>query len=267
MAERDRGALRLLRRVAAGTGRPPEADAAAVAQLLRDGLIERDGERLIPTRLGLSALRRHLAGADGFAVQHQVRARVGIDDPLLGRVSVTRNEDESPLTRLRRARSRNGEPLIGTAEFEAGERLRRDFTTGRMMPRVTSNWSIAGGRRGRGDAGGMAEMNEAIVAARQRVDRALRGVGPDFAGLLIDVCCFLKGIEEIERERAWPARSAKLVLRLALVALARHYGLGGSAEGAPVRRLVHWGSDDYRPQSAPGVTTSDADSGPDRTQN
>jgi len=251
MAERDRAALRLLRRIATRADRLPELDREAVTQLVRDGLIERDGEALVATRLGLATLRRHLAGADGFAAQHQTRARVGLDDPLLGRVTVTRNEDESPLARLRRSRGRDGEPLLGAAEFEAGERLRRDFTTGQMTPKVTSNWSGCSGRRGRGNAGGMAEMNDAVVAARQRVDRALRIVGPDFAGLLLDVCCFLKGIEEIERERGWPARSAKLVLRLALATLARHYGLGRTATGPTGGRTVRWGAADYRPKIEP----------------
>jgi hypothetical protein len=139
--------------------------------------------------------------------------------------------------------------MVDPAEFAAGERLRSDYSRGQIMPWVTANWSaaVAAGRRD-GGAGGMAELTTSAIAARQRVDRALIAVGPDFAGVLVDFCCFLKGIEEIERDRQWPVRSAKLVIRLALAALARHYGLASEARGnARATRLRHWGGEGYRP--------------------
>ena len=160
----------------------------------------------------------------------------------LGRATVTVDDAESPLAWLARRRGRNGRALIEPHQFQAGERLRADFTRAHMMPRTTSNWSspIASGRRGGERAGG---FTETMIAARQRVHQALDAAGPKFAGLLIDVCCFLKGLDDIERERAWPSRSAKVVLQLALDRLARHYGYASQVRGPAHAAIRTWLAD------------------------
>ena len=253
----ERDLLRLLRRLASRA--PERQDAAeengpvgaAAGDALARGLAVRDADGMLAlTEVGRAHLKRHLCETDGFAAQHQTRGEVPFLDGETGIHRATVNHDESPLAWLRRQKATGGKPWINAAEFAAGERLRSDYSRAQMLPRVTANWSaaVAGNRRD-GSAGRGVEFTEAAIAARCRVDRALTAIGPEFAGTLVDFCCFLKGIAEIERERQWPARSAKLVVRLALAALARHYGLTAQAAGTgETGRLRHWGSEDYRPR-------------------
>ncbi len=181
---------------------------------------------------------------DGFRRQHLqlVQRQIATE---FGRATVTVDESESPLAWLARRRGRNGRALIEPHQLHAGERLRIDFTCAHLMPRTTANWMspIASGRRGAGGERG-ATSTDVMIAARQRVHRALDAVGPEFAGLLLDVCCFLKRLEDIERERAWPARSAKVVLQLALDRLARHYGFAAQTHGRQRAPIRTWLADD-----------------------
>jgi hypothetical protein len=162
----------------------------------------------------------------------------------LGRSNVTVDDSESPLAWLARRRGRDGRALIEPQQFQAGERLRADFTCAHLMPHTTSNWAnpVASGRRGAGERANAA--TDEMVAARQGVHRALDAVGPEFAGLLLDVCCFLKRLEDVERERTWPLRSAKVVLQLALDRLARHYGYAGETRGRGHAALRIWLAED-----------------------
>lgn len=158
-----------------------------------------------------------------------------------GRMHVTVDEAESPLSWLARRRGRDGHALIAPHQLQAGERLRADFTRAHLMPSTTANLTnpIASGRRGAGGERTSSAI-ETTVAARQRVHRALDAAGPELAGLLLDVCCFLKRLDDVERERGWPARSAKVVLQLALDRLARHYGYAGEARGRSHAAIRTW---------------------------
>ena len=174
------------------------------------------------------------ADVGAFRAQHLDLAQRRVAD--VGAVTV--NDSESPLAWLARRKGRDGRALIEPVQLLAGERLRAEFTRAQLMPRITSNWSapVADGPRGASPAA----FTDAVIGARQRVRRALDAVGPEFSGLLIDVCCFLKGVVDVERERGWPARSGKVVLQLALDRLARHYGLDTQARGKPCGTVRTW---------------------------
>jgi hypothetical protein len=179
---------------------------------------------------------------DSFRAQHLALASRDIETGA-ERATVTVDEGESPLVWLARRKGRDGATLIDAVQLEAGERLRADFTRAQLMPRTTSNWDAAVASRRRGVGGGAAAMTDMVVAARQRVRGALDAVGPEFTGLLLDVCCFLKRLDAAERERRWPARSAKVVLQLGLDRLARHYGLRRELRGAAQQPMRAWRED------------------------
>jgi hypothetical protein len=219
-------------------------DAALLAAMAKDGALVRRESRisLAPERAAASGGR---ADKNRFQGQHReleiMRVETGGESGL-----ALINLAESPLGQLMRRRGADGRSFLTQAEFAAGERLRSDYTRGRIMPRLGANWeaSVASGSRAQG--GGLAELTDAALSARQRVDAAIAAVGPELSGVLIDVCCFLKGLELVERERGWPVRSAKIVLKTALGVLSRHYN--PAAGRAARHRPLHWGTDDYRPK-------------------
>lgn len=187
--------------------------------------------RLVATDAGRAKARRDAADGDHrFLAQHKPLEDAAIDVEGVRR-HVRIDVAESPLAWLHRRRDRAGRPFVDAAGFAAGERLRADLTIAQILPRTTANWTASVSRDRRAPPDPSAAMTDAVVAARQRVSRALDAVGPDFAGLLVDVCGFLKGLEQVEGERQWPARSGKLILKLALARLAEHYGLRREARG------------------------------------
>lgn len=207
-------------------------DPAQLRAAFAAGLVERGGAgRLTLSPAGRARLRRLASGEEDFAAQHREIGTRRIAIAGAADEIVTVNHAESPLAWLRRRRGRDGEPILDEGQFAAGERLRADHAFGAIVPGMRGMaWSAlgsgAGGGSTRDPRGGLVELTDATLAARARLERAIREVGPELAGVLIDVCCELKGLEQVERERRWPPRSAKVVLLLGLTRLARHYGTG-----------------------------------------
>ncbi|MAZ18364.1 MAG: hypothetical protein CL535_18820 [Ahrensia sp.] len=222
--------------------------ATDIEAMRRDGHVvmrnSGEGEELAVTEQGQAALRRHETGE--FANQHRDLRRMRMGSGHVEAV-VTVNDAESPLAALARLRRTNGAAWLDRIELAAGERLRADFEKAMLQPRVTASWDLSlvarSGSHGRNPG---ADLADSAMAARDRVNAAVEAVGPDLGGALIDVCCFLKGLEQVERERAWPRRSAKLMLKTALGLLDRHYHPQPAASRRS-RRILHWGSGDFRP--------------------
>jgi hypothetical protein len=181
------------------------------------------------------------AAAPGRSLANSVVVVDGREQP------VVLDERESPLLWLHRRPGKDGKPQISQEEFAAGERFRMDLTRAQLLPRTTMNWDASLAPDDRGPGGrDPACASDAALAAQQRVRQACDRLGPELSGLAIDVCGFLKGLDHVERERRWPARSAKVVLRLALSALAAHYGIGTPPAPRASRDRV-WRGEDARP--------------------
>ncbi|MBN9310530.1 DUF6456 domain-containing protein [Devosia sp.] len=203
---------------------------AEVRALVAHGAIDGDAEACRANAGTTQWLKRQLLEADAFAAQHRIEGP-GPDGALL-------NLAESPLARLATAGA-DGVAFLRPHQVEAGERVRRLVERAQLQPRLTMSYAAAHTAGGR-PAGQAAEIGEMAADARKALGRLHRDLPRDCAEVVLDVCGFGKGLQQVEAERGWPRRSAKLVLRIGLGRLAEVYGLSEVATGAEVTRRRAW---------------------------
>ena len=131
------------------------------------------------------------------------------------RRSVTVNIAESPLSWLH-ARGHIDDRL-----FAAGECLRADYERAALGASVTMRWEPMRIKR-QGKDHSLAPT-ERQVAAKARFDEAIAEAGSGLSDILWRVVCAGEGLPEAEKALSWPARSGKLVLKLALDRVADFY--------------------------------------------
>ncbi|WP_108814519.1 DUF6456 domain-containing protein [Loktanella sp. Alg231-35] len=204
----------------------------AQAMALKDWITcpDPDGRiaRYFITNPGRAALRRLTAEDDnrasGFAERHtdpesdaawDIAAIEGTTRPQHRHFAT-----ESPLIGLARRKDRDGKPFLARDLVAVGERLREDFELVEVGIGGPATWenlmdddtplAIATGPKG-------------ALAAYNRINAALADLGPGLGDVVLRCCCFLEGLEQTEKQMGWSARSGKIVLRIALQRLQRHY--------------------------------------------
>ncbi len=209
--------------------------AIAEAMALKGWIIAPKAERI--TRYHITATGR-AALADMMARDESAQAG-GSSDVETGEDSAAPRRiryglAESPLVALARRRDREGERFLSNDLVHAGERLREDFEMAQMEAEVASDWD------GflltlRNDAAAVPMVGSAPAQrAHGRVIAALRDIGPGLSDVTLRCCCFLEGLETAEKTLGWSARSGKIVLRIALMGLKRHYAQNADQSGAMI---------------------------------
>ncbi|MEE4199547.1 DUF6456 domain-containing protein [Erythrobacter sp.] len=130
------------------------------------------------------------------------------------RRTVTVNIGESPIAWLH-ARGHLSDRL-----FDAGEALRSDYERAQLSAGVTMRWDPVRSKS-TGDPG--LSHGEKQIAAKARFDAALAEAGKGLKDVLWRVVCAGEALPQAEKALGWPARSGKLVLKLALERVADYY--------------------------------------------
>jgi hypothetical protein len=124
------------------------------------------------------------------------------------------NRDESPISWL------FSRGYLTRRQFAAGEALRRDYELAQLDRMATMSWSPIGPSKGGGSG---LNYSEAQIAAKSRFDGALDMAGRDMRDICWRIICAGEALPNAEKDMGWPARSGKLVLRLALDRVADYY--------------------------------------------
>jgi hypothetical protein len=146
------------------------------------------------------------------------------------RVQMRYSLRESPLIALARRKDRDGARFLSADLVAAGERLREDFELAQIeLNPARQSWDQMVTAPVAKNAAVDAESDASSIA-RARLVGALAELGPGLGDVVLRCCCYLDGLEATEKKMGWSARSGKIVLRIALQRLKRHYAqLGDSA--------------------------------------
>lgn len=211
--ERDRRRRALLR-VRAGDVRALEAE----------GVLERCEDGFALSKAGHARLvREGAAPSEAFVSQHhEIVDRDVIDGD--GALRKVRGADaDAPMRRLAALKGPKGEPWLSQAELSAAGKLRADWAAGELGLVRGSDWTAAPIGTTRGAVNAQETAMARRCDARRRLANVLAKLAKPLRRVVERVCLYEEGLEALERSEGWPARSAKLALKLGLAQLAADF--------------------------------------------
>lgn len=142
---------------------------------------------------------------------------------------------------VRLATSRRDAPsFLLPHHVEAAHRLTLTFEKALLRQRVTMSYdpTRVGGRASGSPVQG--QLSVSAEDARRQLNDLAAAMPSECWAVLVDICGLDRGLQDVETEHDWPRRGGKLVLRIALSALATRYGLDAEARGREVARQRQW---------------------------
>lgn len=197
--------------------------AAEARGLESEGLIEMRSPGVFElSEAGIAKLARDEAEAgEEFISQHGAVVSRNVIDADGGMHKVRGFDPERQMRRLTVLRGANGEPWLSHAELAAAGKLRADWAVGEIGLLRGSDWMAAPmGSNARGADNAQEAAMARRCDARRSVADALARLAPPLRRVVESVCLHERGLEALEREHGWPARSGKLALKLGLAQLA-----------------------------------------------
>lgn len=181
----------------------------------------REGDYVLTPAGRARVARAEAPPEEAFATQHRqiIDRAIVADDGSTHRVRG--HDPDAALRRLAALRDANGAPWLSGAELAAAVRLRKDWELGQRGLVRGSDWtSPPNASSARAPANRAEHAASAFCDARRRASESLEGLAPPLRRVVERLCLCEEGLESVERTESWPARSAKLALKLALAQLA-----------------------------------------------
>lgn len=140
------------------------------------------------------------------------------------------------IARLSRANKGEAEAFLLPHHVLVANRVSILIERSRLRPNITQNLSVLRQPKGTTPAG-IADLSDMSLDCRKKLTELISHLPKDCAAVVVDICGFDKGLQQIEFERQWPRRSAKLVLRMGLDHAAEFWNINAYAKGGQRQRF------------------------------